>query len=90
MKRSIILLNLLISSFVFAEEPICKKNSDCSEMEYCKKSLGDCEGDGQCVQKSEICTMEYKPVCGCDKNTYSNLCSSESKGISVLSDGECH
>jgi len=37
-----------------------------------------------------ICTMDYNPVCGCDKITYSNPCAAECAGITVYIKGECN
>lgn len=36
-----------------------------------------------------MCTADYTPVCGADNKTYSNACTAESLGVTVVSPGEC-
>lgn len=36
-----------------------------------------------------VCTMDYNPVCGEDKKTYSNLCHLEAASVNLLHEGEC-
>lgn len=52
-----------------------------------------CNKDITCVDESLVkegpCTKEYRPVCGCDSVTYSNVCIANNAGVLSFSEGEC-
>lgn len=65
----------------------------CPENFYCKQETGQClevmDGAGTCQPKPEVCTREYRPVCGCDGQTYPNACDAAANGVSIAIEGEC-
>lgn len=65
----------------------------CNADQFCSWTpgaiCGRADAAGACAYRPEMCTALYKPVCGCDGQTYGNACSAASAGMSVLSDGAC-
>ncbi len=61
----------------------------CAPGEYCKVPVGICVGKGVCVKKPNVCDKSIKPVCGCDKKTYSNACLLAQSGFSLKAPEPC-
>ncbi|MCP2669418.1 Kazal-type serine protease inhibitor domain-containing protein [Maricaulaceae bacterium EIL42A08] len=44
---------------------------------------------GVCTAVPQACTREYRPVCGCDGETYPNACVATANRASILHEGAC-
>lgn len=58
-----------------------------------KDSAGAPEAKTGCVvtppAEPMACTMDWRPVCGCNGVTYSNPCTAKAAGVAEFVDGEC-
>jgi len=65
----------------------------CDADEFCRHDINDqcgaADKPGRCVVQTQICTREYRPVCGCDGKTYSTECIANSNGVSAAYQGVC-
>lgn len=64
----------------------------CGAGRYCQKTPKMCrisDGMGICVVRPHVCPRIFRPVCGCNGQTYANSCEAAAAGASVLHPGKC-
>jgi len=66
-----------------------ERSYTCPWLEFFRFDDYGCQGKGQVVEIPRFCTMDYRPVCGCDHRTYGNPCGAWSHGVNIQRDGEC-
>jgi hypothetical protein len=67
----------------------CFENTECPLNSYCAKNLGDCYGQGGCLEKPVFCPYVWDPVCGCDGVTYASTCVAAAAGVNIAHTGKC-
>nr|XP_034339464.1 serine protease inhibitor dipetalogastin-like isoform X1 [Crassostrea gigas] len=45
--------------------------------------------DARSPPRPQVCTTDWKPVCGVDNKTYGNVCMAKAKGVPIAKPGEC-
>jgi len=69
--------------------PPCTSNAECGASQYCATATGACGSSGVCANRPAFCSGVWKPVCGCNGNTYANACKAAQVGVPVQHTGTC-
>jgi len=69
----------------------CTSNANCASNQYCQKTSCSASSVGTCVDRPQICLAVWMPVCGCNGQTYSNICYANFAGINIdLTNATCN
>jgi hypothetical protein len=66
--------------------------AQCSAGLWCEPRSNSCGASdvrGTCVAVPQACTMDYRPVCGCNGQTYANDCARQAARVGKRHDGAC-
>lgn len=64
----------------------------CAEGLWCESPAGQCgrpDAMGTCIRTGPVCIKLYKPVCGCNGETYGNDCERRAARVQKAHDGRC-
>jgi Kazal-type serine protease inhibitor domain len=70
----------------------CDSAGRCAAGLWCDREPGQCgsaDGRGTCVRVRQLCFQLYRPVCGCNGNTYANDCQRIRVNIAKKHNGKC-
>lgn len=64
---------------------------ECVPGETCLPNVGTCSGkvEGLCKKLNATCPTQTNAVCGCDGNTYINVCEAQKVGMIIKHGGKC-
>jgi hypothetical protein len=65
----------------------------CAKGLFCKYRIEDvcgfADAPGTCAERPVACLDKHAPVCGCDGQTYTNVCTAALNGVSIIQNSPC-